>query len=145
YLERSELSDEEEDDNEEEADNIENQAIPSFPDLEQQIIGIIEEFGGAIFPKLNWSSPRDATWISSTNTLKCNSASDIFLLLKSSDFIAYDLDHAFDGCNHDNNEEGEESEDSDNDEILRRQRSNEFEFELVIRKWCNMEPSMEFR
>nr|CAG8459347.1 1228_t:CDS:2 [Entrophospora candida] len=144
YLERSELSDEEEDDNEEEADNIENQAIPSFPDLEQQIIGIIEEFGGAIFPKLNWSSPRDATWISSTNTLKCNSASDIFLLLKSSDFIAYDLDHAFDGCNHDNNEEGEESEDSDNDEIL-RQRSNEFEFELVIRKWCNMEPSMEFR
>jgi len=52
---------------------------------------IIEDFDGAVFPKLNWSSPKDATWISTTGTLKCETVSEIFLLLKSSDYITHDL------------------------------------------------------
>ncbi|CAG8601569.1 5524_t:CDS:2 [Rhizophagus irregularis] len=111
--------------------HADGQPLPSFPDLEQQIWDIIDEFDGSVFPKLNWSSPRDATWISATNTLKCNSPSDIFLLLKSSDFIAHDLDHAFDDCYYDNQSDS------------RRHRPNEFE--LVLRKWYDVAPSMEFR
>lgn len=30
--------------------------------------------------------------------LKCQSPADVYLLLKSSDFISHDLDHAFDHC-----------------------------------------------
>ncbi|CAB4476401.1 uncharacterized protein OCT59_016575 [Rhizophagus irregularis] len=138
YLEGShlrEISDNDDDDfnaNETDIDeDDENQPLPSFPDLEQQIWDIIDEFDGSVFPKLNWSSPRDATWISATNTLKCNSPSDIFLLLKSSDFIAHDLDHAFDDCYYDNQSDS------------RRHRPNEFE--LVLRKWYDVAPSMEFR
>lgn len=49
-------------------------------------------------PKLNWSAPKDATWISAGNSMECRSPNDIYLLLKSSDFVTHDLEHAFDGC-----------------------------------------------
>jgi len=52
-----------------------------------------------VAPKLNWTAPKDATWISPhQNTIKCTSPDDIYLLLKSSNFITYDLEHAFDNC-----------------------------------------------
>ncbi|KAG9288346.1 hypothetical protein G9A89_021377 [Geosiphon pyriformis] len=132
YLESNrfkELSDEED-----EADcdaNDDEEILPNFPELEQQIGEAINDFDGAVFPKLNWSSPRDAIWISATNTLKCNSPSDVFLLLKSSDFIAHDLDHAFDNCCY------------DNDESPRRTQPETFE--LILRKWYDVVTSMEFR
>lgn len=69
-----------------------------FPELHQKIKDTITELGGEVAPKLNWSSPRDAAWISPhQNTVKCTSPNDIYLLLKSSNFITHDLDHAFDG------------------------------------------------
>lgn len=69
-----------------------------FPELHQKIKDTIAELGGEVAPKLNWSSPRDAAWISPhQNTVKCTSPNDIYLLLKSSNFITHDLDHAFDG------------------------------------------------
>ncbi|CAG8565331.1 5826_t:CDS:2 [Funneliformis caledonium] len=111
--------------------HLREQPLPSFPELEQQIWDTIDEFDGAVFPKLNWSSPRDATWISATNSLKCNSPSDIFLLLKSSDFVAHDLDHAFDDCHY------------NHQDAPRRHRPNVFE--LVLKKWYDVAPSMEFR
>ncbi|CAO3702550.1 unnamed protein product [Rhizopus stolonifer] len=58
----------------------------------------IVHFEGAVFPKLNWSSPRDAAWIATTQTLKCTSPFDVFLLLKSSDFINHDLNHVYEDC-----------------------------------------------
>lgn len=70
-----------------------------FPETHQKIKDTIEELGGEVAPKLNWSSPKDAKWISAhQNTLKCTSPNDIYLLLKSSSFISHDLTHAFDGC-----------------------------------------------
>jgi hypothetical protein len=70
-----------------------------FPDLHRQIKEKITELGGAVVPKLNWSTPKDATWISKhQNTLKCTSPNDIYVLLKSSSFVSHDLDHAFDEC-----------------------------------------------
>lgn len=70
-----------------------------FPEIHNLIKEKIAELGGAVVPKLNWSSPKDAKWISPhQNTLKCTSPNDIYLLLKSSSFVSHDLVHGFDGC-----------------------------------------------
>ncbi|KAK1407953.1 hypothetical protein QVD17_39581 [Tagetes erecta] len=71
---------------------------PSFPELESQINESIKTLGGAIFPKLNWSSPKDSAWISPNASLKCTSFSEVTLLLKSSDSLVHDLCHAYDSC-----------------------------------------------
>jgi hypothetical protein len=69
-----------------------------FPELENQIASTISKLGGEVFPKLNWSSPQDSTWMSASASLKCESPSDVILLLKSSDLITYDLSHAYAFC-----------------------------------------------
>ncbi|KAG6011958.1 hypothetical protein E4U54_007799 [Claviceps lovelessii] len=70
-----------------------------FPETHNKIKEVIAELGGAVAPKLNWSTPKDAKWVSPhQNSLKCTSPNDVYLLLKSSSFISHDLDHAFDGC-----------------------------------------------
>lgn len=80
-------------------------------------------------PKLNWSSPKDATWISHTkNSMECGTPNDIYLLLKSSDFITHDLEHAFDDCAEDEN-----------------LRQEDIQYVLVLRKWFKVNPSCEFR
>ncbi|XP_021742222.1 cell division cycle protein 123 homolog [Chenopodium quinoa] len=100
---------------------------PSFPELELKIKESIESLGGAVFPKLNWSSPKDAAWISSTGTLRCTSFCDIALLLKSSDSVVHDLCHPYDSCS---------------DKTLSRPPL----FYLALRKWYpSLRPEMEFR
>ena len=100
-----------------------------FPELNEQVTNAIERLGGSVLPKLNWSSPKDATWVNE-GTLKCQTPGDVYLLLKSSDFVMYDITHAMDDTKI---EEGEEE-------------SNTHQgYELVLRKWCNLYASMEFR
>ena len=100
---------------------------PSFPELELQIKGSIESLGGAVFPKLNWSAPKDSAWISTTGTLRCTTFSEIALLLRSSDSLIHDLCHAYDSCS---------------DKLLSRPPS----FFLALRKWYpSLRPEMEFR
>ncbi|CCG80865.1 Cell division cycle protein 123 [Taphrina deformans PYCC 5710] len=100
----------------------------AFRELHDTIEREIRALGGAVVPKLNWSTPKDALWITADKTLKCTSPDDIYLLLKSSDFIVHDLDHAFDDC-----VDGAA-------EALAPP-----EVELVLKKWFNAQPSMEFR
>ncbi|KAJ8436503.1 hypothetical protein Cgig2_003201 [Carnegiea gigantea] len=95
----------------------------SFADLEMKIKESIESLGGAVFPKLNCSSPKDAAWISPTGTLKCTSFSDIALLLWSSDSVVHDLCHAYESCS---------------DKTL----SRPLHFYLALRKWY---PSLGWR
>uniref|UniRef100_A0A673AYF8 Translation initiation factor eIF2 assembly protein n=1 Tax=Sphaeramia orbicularis TaxID=375764 RepID=A0A673AYF8_9TELE len=64
---------------------------PEFPEFTSKVLEAINALGGSIFPKLNWSAPRDANWIALNSSLQCCSLSDIFLLFKSSDFITHDL------------------------------------------------------
>ncbi|KAL8138939.1 hypothetical protein V2J09_004940 [Rumex salicifolius] len=105
----------------------ESSSPPSFPDLELQIKASIESLGGSVFPKLNWSSPKDAAWISSTGTLKCTSFIEIALLLHSSDSVAHDLCHAYDSCS---------------DKTSSRPQN----FYLALRKWSPaLRPEREFR
>lgn len=114
------------------SDEEEDQPDPSseWPEVQTQVKNTISEFGGKVTPKLNWSAPKDATWISATNDLQCTSANDIYLLLKSSDFITHDLDHAFDGCVPDST-----TADS----------TPEIPYHLILRKYVNFNPALEFR
>ncbi|KAF9976129.1 hypothetical protein BGZ73_009104 [Actinomortierella ambigua] len=121
------------DDSDEDGEDDEASSAPYFPELEREIEGTIAEFGGAVFPKLNWSAPRDAAWISATNTLKCHNVSDIFLLLKSSDFVVHDMGHAYEDCSDEHTGAGSG---------VRTRPENLY---LVLRKWFDLSPSMEFR
>lgn len=103
----------------------------AFPEIHQQIKDTITELGGLVAPKLNWSAPKDATWISmKKNSMECATANDIYLLLKSSDFITHDLEHAFDDTAENINAD------------LRKEEIN---YVLVLRKWFKVNPSCEFR
>ena len=62
-----------------------------FKDFEVYAKQIIKELGGKVFPKLNWSSPKDASWVAFNSSLCCQNFSDICLLMKSSNFITHDL------------------------------------------------------
>ena len=100
---------------------------PSFPELELKIKESIESLGGAVFPKLNWSAPKDSAWISSSVNLRCTTFSEIALLLKASDSLVHDLCHAYDSCS---------------DKSSSRPNS----FFLALRKWYpSLRPEMEFR
>jgi hypothetical protein len=103
----------------------------SFPEIHQQVKDTINELGGLVAPKLNWSAPKDATWISMTkNSMECATANDIYLLLKSSDFITHDLEHAFD-----------DTDPKTDSEIT----NGDINYVLVLRKWFKVNPSCEFR
>ncbi|CAM9408619.1 unnamed protein product [Ectocarpus sp. 6 AP-2014] len=105
---------------------------PDFPDLHALLSDAIASLGGAVFPKLNWSCPKasltillDAAWVNG-GSLKCKLPGDVLCLIKSSTFISHDLNHAFDACT--------------GSSISRPET-----FTLVLRKWCNLHPSMLFR
>ncbi|KAK3950906.1 D123-domain-containing protein [Pseudoneurospora amorphoporcata] len=108
-----------------------------FPDLHNAINAAIKALGGAVAPKLNWSSPKDATWISRhPNTVKCTSANDIYILLKSSSFISHDLDHAFDDCFPSSSTQSPSAS---------AQQPQGFTPVLVLRSFFSPLPSLEFR
>mmetsp|Transcript_1196 Transcript_1196/g.2778 ORF Transcript_1196/g.2778 Transcript_1196/m.2778 type:complete len:364 (-) Transcript_1196:117-1208(-) len=71
--------------------------VVCFPELEAAMRSAIEELGGRVVPKLNWSCPKDATWVSQCQTLACSSPGEVLLLLKSSDRAAHDLSAAWQG------------------------------------------------
>jgi D123 len=101
----------------------------SFPSLCDQINAAIRSFHSqACIPKLNWSAPKDAIWINGGGgTMECRCAGDVFLLLKASDFCSYDLQHAL------------------QDVAEEEEPAPSLQMELILRKWCNLYPSQEFR
>lgn len=61
-----------------------------FGALNAKIRQVIEDYE-AVFPKLEWSAPQDAAWILPGSTLRCSTPADVYLLLKSSDFVSKDV------------------------------------------------------
>lgn len=120
------------------SDEDEEEEDPSeeWKEVHNQINDTIREFGIAT-PKLNWSAPKDATFMSATNDTQCRTPNDIYLLLKSSDFITHDLDHPFDDCVPDMNTD---TSDHPTDSVL-----PEVPYHLILRKYVNFNPSLEFR
>ena len=110
---------------------IENAPTLSFPKLEEEIQQAIQQLGGHVVPKLNWSCPKDAVWMNG-GSLKCETAGDVFLLLQASDFCSYDVHHALEDIMVD-------------DENDKGRHTHHSPLQLVLRKWCNLYPSQEFR
>ncbi|KAH8877696.1 Cell division cycle protein 123 like [Schistosoma japonicum] len=104
---------------------------PEFPQFESHLKNIIQDLGGVVFPKLNWSAPCDASWMSCDGSLKCKTFSDIYLLLKSSDFAAHDLTAPFALCT-----------DTSVEQTCCLFNSKPI---LVLRKWYDFRPEGEFR
>jgi len=123
---RENASDSEESDGE--WDETPAQDAPNFEELDAEVVSSITELGGKVFAKLNWSSPRDASWIALNNSLQCVVPADIHLLLKSSDFVLHDLTQPFKDC-----EDKSDETPTIND------------FHLVLRKWVDIHPGSEFR
>ncbi|CUS14849.1 unnamed protein product [Tuber aestivum] len=115
-------------DEEDDEDDGASNPTQRFPQLHSQIKQTIATLGGAVTPKLNWSSPKDALFMSATHTLECWTPGDIYLLLKSSDFITHDLEHPFD--------------DTDPSDTT---PASSIPYHLVLRKYFNMNPALEFR
>lgn len=111
---------------EEEEDDSDLPAVATFPDLAAEVQTLIETLGGSVIPKLNWSAPKDATWIATSGSMKCQNFGEISLLLKASDNVVHDLCHAFDSCD---------------DKSMEKPPH----VVLAIRKWYDMRPEMEFR
>lgn len=117
-----------------EEEDVQEDPSEEWRDIHTQIEDTIRELDGKVTPKLNWSAPKDATWIAVTNDLQCQTPNDIYMLLKSSDFITHDLEHAFDDT--DPEPEGATTGDVD---------TNSVPYHLVLRKYFNLNPSLEFR
>jgi D123 len=115
--EDSDNSDQEEDD-----DTSRGVMMHEMQELSRRIEDAIRLLGGAVMPKLNWSSPKDAVWMNGGTSMECRRAGDVLLLLKSSDFIAHDLT-----------------------ELQRLIGADGRPPTLALRKWANLHPSQEYR
>ena len=112
-------------------DDSEDQDVqrPSFPEFSERVRTAIANLGGSVMPKLNWSAPRDATWVGLANSLRCTTITEVFLLLKSSEFIIHDLTQPYKDCE----DESIPIKDSDT-------------YVLVLRRWSSrLNPGSEFR
>jgi hypothetical protein len=121
-IEQDESSDDEE-------DLSATTAHPDFPAFDSAVRSALATFNNKVFIKLNWSSPKDAYW--SLSKMHCERLSDVYIMLRSSDFVSHDLNEAFKHC-----------EDVD---TATAQLDTNFTYYLVVREWLNINPSMEFR
>jgi hypothetical protein len=125
--------DQSDDDNEEEYDDktINNSSQQSPPEhFTAQVQHAISQLGGAVMPKLTWSCPKDAIWISTFQTMKCTHSDEVMMLLKCSDRIAHDL-------SIDEKKTKEEAEEG--------QHQHHQRHVLALRQWKDINPVGEFR
>jgi hypothetical protein len=78
-------------------------------------------------PKLTWSCPKDAIWITTLQTMKCSHSDEVMMLLKCSDRIAHDLSI-------------DEKKTAEEEEGQHHQRHV-----LALRQWKDINPVGEFR
>ena len=98
--------------------------VYEFPALDAAIRSTVDKYDGAVFPKLNWSAPLDAAWILPGSSLRCTTPEDVYLVLKSSDFVTKDVEQAAQ---------------------LGPAPESKPKLELVLKRWFDMPRSHEFR
>ena len=88
-------------------------------------------------PALTWSAPKDATWMATTNTTRCQNPGEIHLLLKASDAIAYDLQDA-------STRSAWTAPAADHPDAAAAVARLVDDAVLALRKWTDLNPSMGF-
>jgi hypothetical protein len=83
-----------------------------------------------MFVKLNWSAAKDATWVSPT--LQCVTPDEVFTQLKSSTFIAHDIECPF-------------NEVIPGFTLTKGSRELDEGHYIVLKRWHNLNKGMEFR
>jgi D123 len=68
------------------------EASKFYKELSKNINAAIKILGGKVFPKLNFSAPRDSAWLGLNHSLSCSTSEEVIMLLKASDLLAaFDL------------------------------------------------------
>lgn len=83
--------------------------------------------------------------MSATNDLQCRTPNDIYLLLKSSDFITHDLEYPFDGCVSDEEAAATATAATGTTTTATTSTKPEVPYHLILRKYVNFNPALEFR
>lgn len=90
YDDQSDSSEDEKDKEEKVVKEVDPLLIEEAGILRDQIAKFIQEDSNSgAFVKLNWSAPRDASWLNPM--LQCVTADEVFTLLKSSTFVTHDI------------------------------------------------------
>ncbi|CAK7231448.1 hypothetical protein SBRCBS47491_007933 [Sporothrix bragantina] len=114
-----------------------------FPDLHQRIKDEIAALGGVVAPKLNWSAPKDAAELmEQKNTMRCRTPDDIYFMLKSSNFVSHDLEHAFDGTTA---PASEKTASTSSSSLSKTPSALGFNPVLVLRAYFDIHTALEFR
>ncbi|KDN38139.1 D123-domain-containing protein [Tilletiaria anomala UBC 951] len=121
-----------------------------FVALDERIRQVMARYDGRIFPKLNWSAPRDAAWILPGSNLQCTTPADVYLLLKSSDFVANDVAQARELLLSDNTASTTTSQSPPGELLTKSVQIGHAvpprpSLYLVLKKWFDMPSSAEFR
>ncbi|GAC77362.1 uncharacterized conserved protein [Moesziomyces antarcticus T-34] len=127
-------------------DDEEGGNVVRLESLDAAIRAVVERYdGGPIFAKLNWSAPLDASFMLAGNNLQCMHPEDVYLLLKSSEFVGRDLEQIAQ-TQHPNSDSAPaeggaalEVGTTDADVV------GEIRPQLVLKKWFQLARSYEFR
>uniref|UniRef100_A0A7S3GB65 Cell division cycle protein 123 n=1 Tax=Palpitomonas bilix TaxID=652834 RepID=A0A7S3GB65_9EUKA len=136
----NDVDDDEEWDEDEEGE--ETNLDERFPTTTRAIREAISALDGVCFPKLCWSSPKDASWIAFGQTLRCTSAQDIVLLLKSSDYSTHNLCYAYASAVEEEERAGTQLSHS---EVEGRGQERPKDVHLCLRRWKVMDARTEYR
>ncbi|PVU89257.1 hypothetical protein BB561_005464 [Smittium simulii] len=120
----------------------------------EEIKKAIEVLGGKVIPRMNWSCPTDAIWITVGQTLKCENVNQILLLLQASDKISSDLAEycGYDTPFSENTTTSKLDITAGNQQDLpelsftnNTMRFDDLKVELVLRKYTDYNPALIFR
>lgn len=112
---------------------VANDPTNGFKSVHEQIKNIIRT-RGPVVPKLNWSAPKDAAWMLPNHSMKCTSATDVYLILNASSYIIHDLTESLNECI---------DIDATSDNLAKEHES--LSFQLVLKEWFELNPAWEFR
>ncbi|TYZ69139.1 hypothetical protein PybrP1_010474 [[Pythium] brassicae (nom. inval.)] len=115
----------------------------ALADVRAAVDAALVRFGGRVFPKLNWTSPRDASWM--LGSMQCSNFEDVMLLLQSSDFAVHDMTAAYAGCVDAVVATTTAVTPSEAAVTPTKRPNGPEDVYLVLKKWCNLYDSMLFR
>ncbi|KAM0747032.1 D123-domain-containing protein [Meredithblackwellia eburnea MCA 4105] len=140
------LSDSEDSDSNPGSDSDSSQApLPSFPELTTQLHLILKSYDSSVFPKLNSSAPVDAAWMLPGSNLKCQTPGDVYLLLKSSDFVMRELEVGRERWGNCTDWPAVVIEGRGVEGAEEPQHPPGFSHHLIVKKYFEMPPSQEWR